>query len=214
MYLPRPDQPTDADQWRDFLRRHPFGQLVAAGRGRDVPVISPTPFVLDDDDTVLLHLATPNPIWAAIEENPLVVLAVIGDVAHIPGPWKAIGDEDPTLGVPTQYYGAVQLTARVELLPETDAALDVLRRMIDAFEVPADLADPQVHTSKLAGIRAARLHTQDVKAKFKYGGNVDVAHRLAVAERLAVRGDPGDREARATLLKPLENSGNPPFADL
>ena len=65
-----------------------------------MPVISPTPFVLEPDDTVLLHLATPNPIWAAIEENPLVVLAVIGDVAYIPGPWKAIGDEDPALGDP------------------------------------------------------------------------------------------------------------------
>ena len=210
MYLPRPDQPTDAGQWRRFLHRHPFGQLVAAGRDRDVPVISPTPFVLEPDDTVLLHLATPNPIWAAIEENPLVVLAVIGESAYVPGPWKAIGQEDPALGIPTQYYGAVQLTARVELLPDAEATLDVLRRMIDVFEEPGALADPQVHTSKLPGIRAARLHPQGVKAKFKYGGNVDVAHRLAVSERLAARGDAGDREARAQLLKPLENSGSPP----
>ena len=201
MYVPRPDRPTSDEQWRTFLRRHPFGQLVAAGRGRDVPVISPTPFVLEPDDTVLLHLATPNPIWAAIEENPLVVLVVTGDVAHIPGPWKAIGDEDPALGVPTQYYGAVQLISRVELLPAPEAALDVLRRTIQTFEVPEDLADPQAHESKLPGIRAARLHPQSVNAKFKFGGNVDAAHRLAVAERLAERDEPGDREARTALLE-------------
>jgi transcriptional regulator len=200
MYVPRPDRPTSDEQWRGFLRRHPFGQLVAAGRGRDVPVISPTPFVLDPDGSVLLHLATPNPIWAAIEENPLVVLAVIGDVAHIPGPWKAIGDEDPALGVPTQYYGAVQVTARVELLPSPDDAVDVLRRTIDAFEVAEDLVDPREHASKLPGIRAARLHPQHVVAKFKFGGNVDAAHRLAVAERLAERDEPGDSEARQALL--------------
>ena len=200
MYVPRPDRAASDEQWRTFLRRHPFGQLVAAGRGRDVPVISPTPFVLEPDDTVLLHLATPNPIWAAIEENPLVVLAVIGDVAHIPGPWKAIGDEDPALGVPTQYYGAVQLTARAELLAAQEEELDVLRRTIDAFEVAADLADPEVHTAKLPGIRAARLHPQSVAAKFKFGGNVDAAHRLAVAERLAERDEPGDQEARRALL--------------
>jgi transcriptional regulator len=213
MYLPRPDQARSDDEWREFLRRHPFGQLVAAGRGRGVPVISPTPFVLEPDDTVLLHLATPNPIWDAIAENPLVVLAVLGDAAYVPGPWKAIGDEDPSLGVPTQYYGAVQVTARVELLPGTEATLDVLRRMIDVFEQPGALADPQVHTSKLPGIRAARLHPQDVRAKFKFGGNVDEAHRLAVAEQLAAREAPGDHAARRELLTRLENTKKPSVAD-
>ncbi len=121
------------------------------------------------------------------------MLAVIGDVAHIPGPWKAIGDEDPALGVPTQYYGAVQLTARAELLPGPGGELDVLRRTIDAFEVAGALADPEVHTAKLPGIRAARLHPQGVAAKFKFGGNVDAAHRRAVAERLAERDEPVTR---------------------
>jgi transcriptional regulator len=213
MYLPRPDQAHSDDEWRDLLRRHPFGQLVAAGRGRDVPVISPTPFVLEPDDTVLLHLATPNPIWAAIAENPLVVLAVIGDAAYVPGPWKAIGDEDPLLGIPTQYYGAVQVTARVELLPAVEATLHVLRRMIDIFEEPGALADPQVHTAKLAGIRAARLHPQDVRAKFKFGGNVDPAHQLAVAERLSVRDAPDDGAARRALLTRRENSKRPSVPD-
>jgi transcriptional regulator len=132
------------------------------------------------------------------------VLSVIGDVAHIPGPWKAIGDEDPALGIPTQYYGAVQVTATAELLPEPRVATEVLRRMIAAFEVPEDLVDPQEHASKLPAIRAARLHPQSVAAKFKFGGNVDAAHRLAVAERLAARDAPGDREAREQLLTRLE----------
>ncbi len=216
MYLPRPDQARDPDEWRAFLRTHPFGQLIASGRGRDVPVISPVPFILEPDDTVLLHLATPNPVWAAIEENPMVVLAVTGDAVYIPGPWKAIGDEDPAEGVPTQYYGAVQLTARIEMLPGEAATLDVLRRMIAVFEVSGALADPQVHRSKLAGIRAARLHPtgeRPITAKFKYGGNVDGAHRRAVAERLAARDQPGDSAARAALLHRLKNPQSPGRTD-
>ncbi len=67
--------------------------------------------------------------------------------------------------------------------------------------MPADLADPEVHIAKLPGIRAARLRVQSVAAKFKFGGNVDAAHRRAVAERLAERDEPGDREARAALLE-------------
>ena len=42
----------------------------------------------------------------------------------------------------------------------------------------------------------------EVRAKFKYGGNVDAAHRLAVAERLAERGGPGDAAARSTCCAP------------
>ncbi len=49
----------DEAEWRAFLPAHPFGELVAAGRGRDVPVVVPTQFVLDGD-TVLVHLAGPT----------------------------------------------------------------------------------------------------------------------------------------------------------
>ena len=73
---------------------------MAAGRGRDVPVVVPTQFTLRSPQQVALHLARPNPIWAALEENPLVVLSVAGDWAYVPAAWKAVGDEDPRRGVP------------------------------------------------------------------------------------------------------------------
>ena len=47
----------------------------------------------------------------------------------------------------------------------------------------------------------------EVRAKFKYGGNVDAAHRVAVAEHLAERGGPGDAAARAYVLRTLEADG-------
>lgn len=34
-----------------------------------MPVVVPTQFVLGEEE-VVSHLARPNPIWAAIEENP------------------------------------------------------------------------------------------------------------------------------------------------
>jgi transcriptional regulator len=36
-----------------------------------------------------------------------------------------------------------------------------------------------------------------VRAKFKYGGNVDAEHRLAVVDRLKRRNGPGDAAAAA-----------------
>jgi len=200
------DEPlTDTDALA-FVRRTGFGHLVAPGR-REVPVVVPTQFVVSDDGDVLLHLARPNPIWAALEESPTVVLSVAGEWAYVPAAWKAIGDEDPTLGIPTTYYAAVQLVATAEILDQPEAKLVVLREQLATFEPSSDVADPSVHTRKLAGIRGLRLSVREVKSKFKYGGNVDAAHRAAVADRLEARSGPGDAAARAYVLRSLHDGG-------
>lgn len=194
----------------EFVRRTAFGHLVAPGR-REVPVVVPTQYVLDaappDADAVfpdvLLHLARPNPVWAALEESPTVVLSVAGEWAYVPAAWKAIGDEDPSLGIPTTYYAAVQLVAHAAVLDEVEAKLAVLRAQLGVFEPGSDVADPAVHERKLAGIRGLRLSVREVKAKFKYGGNADEAHRAAVAARLGERSGPGDAAARAHVVRSL-----------
>ena len=43
------------------------------------------------------------------------MLSVAGDWAFIPSEWKAIGGEDPALGIPTTYYAAVQLKGHAEI---------------------------------------------------------------------------------------------------
>jgi transcriptional regulator len=202
------DSPQSSSEWRAFVRAQGFGQIVAAGRDRDVPVIVPTQYVLEEaggedgiGDRVWLHLARPNPIWTPISENPRVVLAVTGDWAYIPSAWKAIGAEDPALGIPTTYYAAVQLIADAHVLDEPAEKLDAIRRLLDALQPDGGHADPAVHANRLAGIRGLRLDVTEVRGKFKYGGNVDDAHRRAVAERLAARGGPGDAAARSHLLR-------------
>lgn len=198
------DDVTDETEWRDFVGGQGFGHLVAAGRGRDVPIVVPTQYLLDDRHRpaeVLLHLARPNPIWAALDENPLVVLSVAGDWAYIPSSWKATGAEDPALGIPTTYYAAVQLTAHAHVLDDPGEKLHILRRQLKALQPDDGHADPAAHARLLPGIRALRLEVRDVRAKFKYGGNVDTEHRNAVAERLARRAGPGDVAARRHLLR-------------
>jgi transcriptional regulator len=189
------------DEWRSWLLAQDFGTLIAAGRGRDVPVVVPTHFVYDGATTVLLHLARPNPVWSAIEENPRVLLSVIGDVAYVPSAWKAVGDEDPALGIPTSYYAAVTLECTAEVLTGDDLA-QVLRTQLAHFEPGSGVADPgEAHRRRLPGIRGLRLTVESVQAKFKYGGNADAPHRAAVAEHLADRSAPGDAAARAHLLR-------------
>ncbi|HEX3708171.1 MAG TPA: FMN-binding negative transcriptional regulator [Mycobacteriales bacterium] len=194
------DATADDEEWRAFVAAQGFGQLVAAGRGRDVPVVVPTQYVLGTGE-VVLHLARPNPVWQAIDENPAVLLSVAGDWAYVPAAWKAIGDEDPALGIPTTYYAAAQLRCEATVVDDVDGKLEILRRQLGAFEPDSGHADPAVHERKLAGIRGLRLAIREVTGKFKYGGNVDEPHREAVADRLAARGAAGDEAARAHLMR-------------
>ncbi len=197
------DASADEDRWRSFVAGQGFGHLVAAGSGRDVPVVVPTQFILQGD-TVLLHLAKPNPVFPALAENDQVVLSVAGDWAYIPGAWKAVGDEDPRIGVPTTYYGAVQLTGTASVVDRPADTAAVLREQLGALEPDGDYVDPIEHDAKLAAIRGISIVVTEVRAKFKYGGNVDEAHRAHVARQLAARRGPGD----AAVLLQIELPDN------
>ncbi len=189
------------DEWIDFVRAQGFGHLVAAGRGREVPIVVPTQFTLASPAEVALHLARPNPIWDALAENPAVVLSVAGDWAYVPSAWKAIGDEDPAMGVPTTYYAAALLIADATIVDDLDGKAAILRAQLGDVEPGGGAADPTEHGRRLTGIRGLRLAVREVRAKFKYGGNVDDEHRAAVAEQLANRAGPGDAAALAHLRR-------------
>jgi transcriptional regulator len=201
------DAAIDPDEWRDFVVTQGFGQLIASGRDREVPIVVPTQFVLDGD-IVWLHLARPNPVWGAIDERPVVLLSIAGDWAYVPSAWKAVGDEDPAEGVPTTYYAAAQLTCDVTVIDDDEGKLAILRRQLAAVEPELAAADPSVHLRKLPGIRGLRLVVREVRAKFKYGGNVDREHRRFVAEHLAARGGPGDASALEQLLRRTAAAGD------
>lgn len=190
------DAVTDEDQSRAFVAAQGFGHLAVSAT--PVPVVVPTQFVWVDDQ-VVLHLAGPNPIFAALEANPNAVLSVAGDWSYIPGAWKAIGDEDPSLGIPTTYYAAVQLSGAVEVVADAAGIAEILRIQLGDVEPDGGLQDPSVHANSLRVIRGLRMSVTDVRAKFKYGGNADDAHREAVAERLRERGGPSDAIAASRV---------------
>ncbi len=73
------------------------------------------------------------------------------------------------------------------------------------------VADPlAAHPAKLAGIRALTVEVEEVRAKFKYGGNVDREHRRAVVEQLRTRNGPGDAAAAEHTLRRLGPPGHQP----
>lgn len=195
------DAGADQAEWTSFVSTHSFGHLIASGRDRDVPVVVPTQFVLVDPAQVVLHLARPNPIWRALEENPRALLSVAGDWAYVPAAWKAIGDEDPRRGVPTTYYAAVQFAADTEIVDDEAGKAEILRLQLADTEPGSDAVDPLEHGRTLNGIRGLRLRVTEVRAKFKYGGNADDAHRTSIIGHLHQRGGPGDTAAATHLRR-------------
>ena len=206
------DAPFDDDEWRTFLREHDFGQLVAAGAGRVTPAITPVHFVYDGEATILLHLARANPVLAALAENPVAVMAVIGAYTYIPTDWNANPGEAVEYGVPTSYYAAVQATGVCEIIDEPEALAEILRTQLAHFQpagghAPVTAGDTP-YGRQLPAIRGVRLSITDVQAKFKFGGNKITAHQRSIADHLLERGSPLDREARRQQIRRLEHKAS------
>ena len=193
------DAATSDEEWRTWLGTQTVGTLICPTE--DLPVVVPTHFAWDGEH-VLLHLARPNPALAALAARPRCVFSVSGDWAYVPSYAKTVADEDPALGVPTSYYAAVTLACTATLL-EGEELLEVLRAQLGRFEPGSTAADPEVHSRRLPGIRGLRLAVDTVQAKFKYGGNVDDAHRARVAEHLRSQGSLGAL-SQLTRRTPLE----------
>jgi hypothetical protein len=90
------------------------------------PHVIPTHFAVDGD-TLLVHLARPNMVWAAIQARPIVVMSVVDDCAYIPTTWRAKAGGPDEDGVPTSYYSAVQLTCHAEIIDDPQRKTDLLR---------------------------------------------------------------------------------------
>jgi transcriptional regulator len=211
--LIHPWDAVDEQEALGFVRSMEFGHLIAAGRERDVPVVVPTQFLLADDRTVLLHLARPNPIWRAIEENPAVMLSIAGDWSYVPGGWRgpARGGE-PAYGIPTTYYAAVQLVGDAQIVKNEAGKAEILRAQIGRHEPDGGLVDPGEHARHLPGIQGLRIAIRQVRGKFKYDGHLNVSARSYLADRLVERAGPGDAIACTHLLSARTEAGKAPSA--
>jgi transcriptional regulator len=192
------DAATDDAEWRGWLAEgRNFGQLIAAGGpDRDWPIVVPTHFLLREPShlegaEVLLHLARPNPIWAAIDENPRVLLSIIDDYAFVPGYWRAAAGIPRENGVPTSYYAAVQLACEATVVDDPADKAAILTAQLAQLQPEGQHAEAAVgaepYGRMLPGIRGLRLQVVDVRAKFKYDDHKPLALREDVGVHLEER---------------------------
>lgn len=207
MLIKRPDRARSDEEWRSFLRTHDFGQFIAPGAGRPLPVVVPTHFVYEGGDFALFHLARANPVWAALEENPHGMLTVVGAYTYVTAELNTGREDEPGYGVPTSYYAAVQLSGRAEVVDDAGDMAELLNAQMRHFEPEREghEVEPGNEYGKLLpGIRGVRFHIEDVRAKFKFGGNRKPEHARAIAKALAARGTDLDAEASAIQRRRLE----------
>ncbi|MHA6758814.1 FMN-binding negative transcriptional regulator [Streptacidiphilus sp. PAMC 29251] len=196
------------DEWRGWLAQRDFGLLAANGPDGAAPVLVPTHFLYPGHpgaDEVLLHLARPNPVWAAIEANPRLTLAVTDDYAFVPGPWRAPAGVPAEEGVPTSYYTSVHLVCSATVVDDPAEKAALLDRQVRRFQPDTEhrpiVPGEGPFGRMLSGIRGLRLQITEVLPKFKYDDKKPVELQTEVAERLRERALPRDPAARAQLLR-------------
>lgn len=200
MLIRRADKPHSDEEWRSFLRTHDFGQFIAPGAGRPLPIVVPTHFVYGGGDEALFHFARPNPVWRALEESERGMLTVIGAYTYVDAQLNTGPEDEPGYGVPTSYYASVQIAGRAEVVDDPEEMAALLNTQMAHFE--PDREGHEVSTGNeygklLPAIRGVRFHFEDVRAKFKFGGNRKPEHARAIAEALSARGRDLDVEASA-----------------
>ena len=209
----RPDEVAlDDGEWRDFLDSHDFGQLITAPASDGFPCVVPAHFHLaraqhDVAERVVLHLAVNNPALGVIARDPRATVAVVGAYVYVPSQWAATESQGASEGVPTSYYGAVQLRGRCRVLDDPDEIAGVLRTLLGRFQPEGGYGELSSTTGPysklLRSIRGIELEVEQVAAKFKFGGNRTPDHQRRIADSLIGRGDPLDREAVAIQMRRL-----------
>ncbi|WP_063832296.1 MULTISPECIES: FMN-binding negative transcriptional regulator [Streptomyces] len=179
----------DEDEWRAWLAEgRDFGLLAANGGPGEGPVLVPTHFLLDAGrGEILLHLAAPNPLLAAVRADPQVTLAVTDGYAFAPGHWRGAP------GTPTSYYASVHFHCTAEVVESAAGKAEILNRQLAHFQPET----PEVRVvpgggelaRQLPGLRGLRLTVNEVRAKFKYDDKKPAEAQFGIAARLAERAD-------------------------
>ena len=210
MLIRQSDSVSDENEWKQFLLTHDFGEIIAPGINRELPLVAPTHFHFDGNSTVSLHFAFDNPIWEALKEKSLAILSVYGVYTYIPTSWNANTNQNLQDGIPTSYYAAVQAVCTTEILDDAADIAHILTLQLDHFQPEGGHApvkeDMLPYGPFLGAIRGLKLTVTEVRAKFKFGGNKSSDHRLKIAELLIHRQAHNDTEAAEFILKSVDPS--------
>ncbi|MEO6610519.1 MAG: FMN-binding negative transcriptional regulator [Aestuariivirga sp.] len=206
MYLPPAFREDRLDVQQGLIRKHPFGLLVTVGR--DGPIASPLPFVLDSSASTLGtlrgHLARGNAQWkeSRLDINALVIFQ--GPDVYVTPSWYETKRETGKV-VPTWNYATVQARGKLKVMDDAGwlaAQISALTNQMEGkrakpwavSDAPADYIQSQIK-----GIVGLEIEIAEIEGKWKVSQNRPMADRRGVADGLA-EGD-GSNSAMIELVK-------------
>jgi transcriptional regulator len=207
------DAALDDAEWNEWLGSHePWGVLAVNNLDRaQAPLVLPLHFAAQGDE-LLIHLATPNPVWPHLEASEEVRLSVQDDYAYIPGYWRAKPGGPEEDGVPTSYYSAIQFVCRPMIIDDPRGKVEILTAQLGAFQPEGRHAsvavDDPPYGHLLSAIRGVRLQVLRVEAKFKYDDAKSIEHRQRVIGYLQARNHGLDAGAAAQQRRRLSAIGD------
>jgi transcriptional regulator len=189
MYIPAHFAETDLSTLHEFIERHSFGLLISQIDG--VPFATHLPFLLERSAAtrgiLLGHVARANPHWRHLAGQEVLCI-FNGPHAYISPTWYAADKV-----VPTWNYVAVHAYGRAQIVEESDALVDLVRRLTAVHErnMPApwgfDAADPFIQKVS-AGIVGFRIEIERIEGKWKLNQNHPPERRRRVIDALREQG--------------------------
>jgi transcriptional regulator len=167
--------------------------LIVAGEGR--PVVAHAPVLLDGR-RLRFHLASANPVCAAITHSGAALAVVTGADAYVSPDWYAASDQ-----VPTWNYLSAEIEGATRPLDAAATRL-LLGDLSARFEAglapkpPWTLAkvEPARLAPMLAAITGFEMTIERLEGVTKLSQNKSPSERARVAAALALRDDPASRE--------------------
>lgn len=205
MYTPASFVENDLSILHSCIEENSFATLVTTGLSG--PVVSHLPLLLDraagPNGTVIGHKAKANSQWKDLSGKD--ALAIFhGPHAYISPTWLQERNV-----VPTWNYVAVHVTGKVQLVEESSALLDIVRRYVEFYESPmpepwlVDSPESDFTESLLKAIVGFTIEITSIEGKWKLSQNHSEERRQRVIQGLRTRSDENSAQIadlmRATL---------------
>ncbi len=178
MYQPPQFKAKDSAHALRIMREHPFVSLISCD-DEGLPFVSHIPLHLIEQNgtaqTLLGHVAKPNPHWKYLAARPRAVVTFMGPQAYMSP--KVYPD---LARVPTWSYLAVHAVVQARLLQGNEAKDALLKQLIADHEPSykqqwIDLGEEYQH-KMLQGIVAFELKIETLECKIKINQHRPEAH--------------------------------------
>ena len=174
MYVRKHFNEDDFDTQTRYIKANSFASLVTSVDG--TPFASHLPFYFEPDKgklgTLYAHVARANDHWKYFDTPNESLTIFTGPHAFITPKWLQSDN-----AVPTWNYAAVHAYGRPQIISDTDAVLDLLRKLNSANENEitgkwtTDKMDQSILIGMLKGIVAFEIPVLRIEAKRKMSQN-------------------------------------------